>query len=114
MTDTAPRPTLDKEAVSHHLATAMRRRTPTALWTALMDIPVLLAEHGRLSSLLTEARRDAANLLAAARATLNAQHDGEPDPLSYLRDEMAVHEPTDASGASGLINPVDPTDEERR
>ncbi|MEC3994476.1 hypothetical protein VSR01_13420 [Actinacidiphila sp. DG2A-62] len=109
MTDTAPRPTLDKEAVSHHLATAVRRRTPTALWTALMDIPVLLAEHGRLSSLLTEARRDAANLLAAARATLHAQR-GEPDPLSYLRDEVAAHAPTGPYAAA----PTDPTDEERR
>jgi hypothetical protein len=111
MTDTAPRPTLDKEAVSHHLATAVRRRTPTALWTALMDIPVLLAEHGRLSSLLTEARVDAANLLAAGRATLHAQRDGEPDPLSYLRDEVAAHEPTDACDVAA---PTDPTDEERR
>lgn len=93
MTSNALRSTLDKEAVSHHFATAMRRRTPAALWTALMDIPVLLAEHRRLSFLLTAARIEGADLLAAARATLGAQLDGEPDPLSYLRDEVAAHAP---------------------
>jgi hypothetical protein len=34
-----------------------------------------------------------ANLLAAARATLAADHDGEDDPLSYLRDEVDQHQP---------------------
>jgi len=29
-----------------------------------------------------------ANLLAAARATLSAEHDGEADPTWYLRDEL--------------------------
>jgi hypothetical protein len=29
-----------------------------------------------------------ANLLAAARAALSAEHDGEPDPMWYLRDEL--------------------------
>lgn len=98
MTSNAPRPTLDKEAVSHHLSTAMRRRTPAALWTALMDIPVLLAEHQRLSSLLTVARTEFANLLAAARATIHAEDDGEPDPLSYLRDEIGAHDPVEEDG----------------
>lgn len=93
MTNNAPRPTLDKEAVSHHFAIATRRRTPAALWTALMDIPVLLAETKRLATLLTAARAEFANLLAAAHATLRAQDDGEPDPLSYLRDEVAAHDP---------------------
>ncbi|CAG6393143.1 hypothetical protein NMG29_07670 [Streptomyces cocklensis] len=93
MTSNAPRPTLDKEAVSHHLAIATRRRTPAALRTALMDIPVLLAETKRLATLLTAARTECANLLAAARATLHAQDDGEPDPLSYVRDEVAAHAP---------------------
>jgi hypothetical protein len=34
------------------------------------------------------ARLDRANLAAAALASIAAQHDGEPDPLSYLRDEL--------------------------
>jgi len=98
MTSNSTRTTLDKEAVSHHFTTAMRRRTPTALWTALMDIPVLLAEHRRQSSLLTTARAEFANLLAAARAAIHAHEDGEPDPLSYLRDEVAAHNPLEGGG----------------
>ena len=37
---------------------------------------------------LTAVRLDRANLAAAGRATIAAYHDGEPDPLSYLRDEL--------------------------
>lgn len=88
-----PRPTLDKEAIRAHFRTALERRTPTAMRTALADIPVLLAEIGRLASLLTWARMEFANLLAAARATLAAHREGEPDPLSYLRDEVNAHDP---------------------
>jgi hypothetical protein len=33
-------------------------------------------------------RLDRANLLAAIRATLAADAEGEPDPLGYLRDEL--------------------------
>ena len=84
----APRPTLDTEAVWTHLHTALDRRTPLAIWTALADVPLLLAEIDRLNQLTTMSRLDAANLLAAARATLAAHHDDEPDPLSYLRDEV--------------------------
>ncbi|MGL5862520.1 MAG: hypothetical protein ACRCY9_14805, partial [Phycicoccus sp.] len=39
-----------------------------------------------------------ANLLAAARATITAAHDGDPDALAYLVDELvALHQlpPTD-------------------
>ena len=32
---------------------------------------------------------DCANLQAVMRTTLAAHADGEPDPLSYLRDEVA-------------------------
>ena len=92
-TPNTPRTTLDKEAVRDHFRTALQRRTPIAIWTALADIPVLLAEIGRLASLLAWARTEFANLLAAARATLAAHRDGEPDPLSYLRDEVAAHGP---------------------
>jgi hypothetical protein len=56
--------------------------------TALADNLTLCAEMTRLTAKLTAARLDKANLLAAIRATLAAHADGEPDPLSYLRDEM--------------------------
>lgn len=93
MTRYAPRPTVDLEAVRTHFRTALRYRTPTAMWTALADIPVLLAELERTLSLLTRARTEFANVLAAARATLAAAEDDEPDSLDYLRDEVAEHAP---------------------
>ena len=55
---------------------------------ALNDMPLLLAEVSRLSAELQATRLDRANLLAAARATMAAHHDGEADPLFYLRDEL--------------------------
>jgi hypothetical protein len=38
------------------------------------------------------ARGDYANLVAAARATLLATIDGDPNPLAYLVDELAAQE----------------------
>jgi hypothetical protein len=58
--------------------------------TALADAPKLSAEIDRLRAELDHTRLDRANLLAAARATVGAYLDGEPDPLSYLRDELAA------------------------
>jgi hypothetical protein len=55
---------------------------------ALADVPALGAVIGRLAAQLAETRMDRANLLAAMRATIAAQADGEPDPLYYLRDEL--------------------------
>ncbi len=60
---------------------------------ALNDALVLSAEVIRLSTALRHARLDRANLLAAARATIAAHHDGEPDPLLYLRDELDARTP---------------------
>jgi hypothetical protein len=54
------------------------------------DIPVLLAEVGRLHSLLTLTRLRHADLAAAAQAVLAADHNGEHDPLWYLRDELTA------------------------
>ncbi|BFU45775.1 hypothetical protein [Krasilnikovia sp. MM14-A1004] len=86
-----PRPTVDQEAVLTHLHAARCRPTPVNIWTAVADIPVLIAEVNRLARLLSRTRWDFADLLAAARATLAAHHDGEPDPLAYLRDAVAEH-----------------------
>jgi hypothetical protein len=96
-TPNAPRPILDQEAIWSHVRTALDARTPIAIWTALADVPVLLAEVERLGRLLTWARFDFANLLAAARATLAADHDGETDPLYYLRDEVAAQQAAPSS-----------------
>jgi ABC-type transporter Mla subunit MlaD len=56
--------------------------------SALADVPAVLAELQRTRAELEAARLDRANLLAAMRATIGAQADGEPDPLYYLRDEL--------------------------
>jgi hypothetical protein len=85
----APTPTVDRDAVRAHVDAALQRGTRVALWTSVADIPVLLAEIERQAALLTSARTEFANLLAAAKATLAAAQDGDPDALSYLRDEVA-------------------------
>jgi len=56
--------------------------------TALADLPAGLADLSRARAELEAARLDRANLLAAIRATLAADAEGEPDPLGYLRDEL--------------------------
>jgi hypothetical protein len=53
----------------------------TQLNAALADTPTLATE-------LTTTRLQYANLAAAGLATLTSHNDGEPDPLSYLRDEL--------------------------
>ena len=72
--------------------------TLSELWrhlqAALDDTPTLVAEMTRLRAGLTQARLDHANLLGAARATLAASHDGEADPLWYLRDELGAGMPS--------------------
>ena len=69
-------------------------RTPTEvraqLAATLAGTPHLSAEITRLAAELAAARLDLANLAAAALATIAAHEDGEPDPLSYLRDELAA------------------------
>ena len=56
--------------------------------TALADLPAVLAELGRARAELEAVRIDRANVLAAIRATLAADAEGELDPLGYLRDEL--------------------------
>lgn len=90
-----------REIVSH-LSAAMP--SIEDLWLrlngALVDVPALVSEITRLASELAKVRRDRANLVAAGRATLNAERDSEPDPLYYLRDELRAqgHLPPDTWG----------------
>jgi DNA repair ATPase RecN len=100
MPDTSPQTNTDLEEIAtrndtaRHIITGYSAAMPTLaeIWRhledALNDVPALSAELTRLSRELQHARLDRANLLAAARATIAAHHDGEPDPLSYLRDEL--------------------------
>lgn len=53
------------------------------------DAQILFLEVARLSAALAAARLESANRLAAIRATLAADAEGEPDPLAYLRDQLA-------------------------
>jgi len=55
---------------------------------ALADARDLATEVTRLSAELTVARLRHATALAAIRATIGAQRDGERDPLYYIRDEL--------------------------
>jgi ABC-type transporter Mla subunit MlaD len=59
---------------------------------ALEDVPDLGAVVTRLSAELASAGLDRANLLAAIRAAIEADADGDADPLAYLRDELADQE----------------------
>ena len=60
--------------------------------TALADLPAVLADLGRSRAELEAVRLDRANLLAAIRATLAADAEGEPDVFGYLRDELGSTE----------------------
>ena len=87
----------DRSRTARHVVAGFSTAMPTLadIWqqleTALADTPALSAEISQLRTELHDARLDRANLLAAARATISAYHDGEPDPLCYLRDELRAH-----------------------
>lgn len=71
-----------------------RTRAGRATITVLADVPLLCDRIDRLNQL----RRHHQDLEAAARATLSASADGEPDPLYYLRDELAASRLQSAEG----------------
>ena len=79
---------------ARHIVAGFAAAMPTLaeIWRyledAFNDVPALAGEIASLSAELRYTRLDRANLLAAARATIAAYDDGEPDPLSYLRDEL--------------------------
>ena len=79
-----PDTNLQEVASRHDTAAAVIDK----LGRALDTIPLLSAEIARLRRRLATTLTDLSNLIAAARATLNAHADGEEDPLYYLRDEL--------------------------
>ncbi len=81
------------DAMTSHviLRIVLRTHQGTAITTAVFIVPALCREAAHLRTRLALARLDHANLIAAARATLTADHEGERDPLWYLRDELAAH-----------------------
>ena len=64
---------------------------------ALADVPAMGAVIARLTADLAGLRMDRANLLAAMRAALGADADGESDPWWYVRDAID----NDAGAAHG-------------
>ena len=90
-----PRPRLDLDAIrARYRAVASSRPTDfrSALVASVVDVPRLVSEVEELWSQLVFTRRRYADLLAAARATLAADRDGEADPLFYLRDEVSAQD----------------------
>ncbi len=91
---------LQEAATRNHAARRIIAGLATALPTlaeiwqqleaALADTPALATEITRFRAELADTRLDRANLLAAARTVITAHLDGEPDPVSYLRDELAA------------------------
>jgi hypothetical protein len=81
-----------RNRIARHLTEELSLTFPADIWrylaTAFADVPALSAEITRLRAELGDARLNRANLAAAALATVAAYHEGEPDPLSYLRDEL--------------------------
>jgi hypothetical protein len=55
----------------------------------LRELTRLAAERDAALTRLAATRLESANRLAAIRAALAAHHDGERDPLAYLRDQLA-------------------------
>jgi hypothetical protein len=100
--NTLPDSSIDLQEVANrndaarHIVAGFSTAMPTiaGIWrhleSALDDTPALSTEITRLIAELRATRLDRANLDAAARATLSASLEGEPDPLSYLRDELTA------------------------
>jgi hypothetical protein len=77
-------------AIVDELAAERSSRIWQYVTDALADTPTLTAEITRLRNFVAEERLDRANLAAAALAAISAYREGEPDPLSYLRDELTA------------------------
>ena len=109
----APEPRINLDVVyarsdhARRIIAACMAAMPTAavMWGqvdhALADVPAMGAVIVRLTPELAATRMDRANLLAAMRATIAAHADGDPDPLWYLRDELAARQaPSQRDGSA--------------
>ena len=100
--DLTPRLLINPAAVAFRLEALDNSRLCGSCRNAVIpvtaDTVALLIEALRLHDALTVARLESANRLAAMRAALRADREGESDPLGYLRDEL----PPDATGGDAL------------
>jgi len=85
----APQLTINIDAIASRIealdSAGLCPRCARAVTPVAADAVQLLIEVIRLYDALTEARRESADRLATIRAALSAAHDGESDPLAYLR-----------------------------
>jgi hypothetical protein len=75
--------------------------TETYISITAAEAEYLRSELTRLTGALAAVRLESANRLAAIRAALSAAADGEPDPLAYLRDQLAEETHTAGISRSG-------------
>lgn len=68
---------------------------------AVAELGEVYREVEHLDGMLRRTRRVYADLVAACRAALAADADGEPDPLSYVRDELPDAPPGHPLNTSG-------------
>ena len=98
---------MSRNQIAGDIVSGFASAAPTLLvaWdhirAALADARDLATDVTRLSAELTVARLRHANALAAMRATIGAQRDGERDPLYYIRDELNA--PQNLSGTRGGV-----------
>jgi hypothetical protein len=91
-----PHPLLEvtSDRIARHLGETASATFKANIWPQIAapfaEAPALLTDIDRLRATLANARLDRANLAAAALAAIFAYHDGDPDPLSYLRDELGT------------------------
>ena len=87
-----PRLGIDRRAIGDRyaavLSTSDHHEFIKALVQSVTDVPALLSTVDRLWLALVASRRRHANLVAACRAAIAADRDGESDPLSYVLDEL--------------------------
>jgi hypothetical protein len=89
-----PRDLTTRNDIARDIIAGFAAVTPTlaSVWrfvdNALADLPAVLADLGRVRAELEAVRLDRANLLAAIRAALAADDEGEPNPMGYLRDDL--------------------------
>jgi hypothetical protein len=85
-----------RNAMARDIVAGFASTTPilSAAWravgAALEDCAGLAADVARLTGELAAVRLDRANAIAAMRAALAADGDGEPDPLWYLLDALSA------------------------
>jgi hypothetical protein len=87
-----PPPHINTHAIASRLARmadlALCPECELNLTQVTADCADLILEVARLYGAVIVARRESANRLAAIRATLRADAEGEADPLGLLRDEL--------------------------